>query len=55
MRQPPYLQSEKGDGENEGIGAHCENVMTCNQGRDWHAKNGDDTAWEQELKTSQSI
>jgi hypothetical protein len=27
-------------------GAHCENVMACNHGRDWHTKNGDDTGCE---------
>ncbi len=49
------LPVRKGDREDEGTGAHRENVMACDHGREWHTKNGDGTAWEWVLRTSQSI
>jgi len=38
------LPVREGDGKDEGIGAHCENVMTGNHGREWHTNNGGGTA-----------
>ncbi len=40
------LPVRKGDEEDEGTGAHCENVMTCDHGRERHTKNCEGTAWE---------
>jgi hypothetical protein len=35
------LAVRKGDDrEDERTGAHCENVMPCDHGREWHANNG---------------